>query len=414
MLVVGLNYAPETTGIAPYTSGLAEGLARRGHAVRVLTTHPHYPQWRVQEGYGQWASETTAGGVRVRRLRHFVPDGRRAVARLLSEVSFGLRVVAQRWGRPDVIVMVSPALFANQLVTARARWIERAPSVLWIQDLYGLGVTETGQAGGAAAQFVARVEAVTTAAQTRVVAIHDRFASTIAAMPGVRPESVRVVRNWSHVDETPPFDRPAMRARFGWRPDETVVLHAGNQGVKQGLENVLAAAKLAEERGAPVRFVLLGDGNQRERLEREARGVSTIAFVDPLPGAEFTQAMGAADVLLVNELPGVEGMAVPSKLTSYFASGRPVLAATDAGSTTASEINASGGGMRVEPGDPEALLEGARRLASDLTLATVLGTAGRRYRTEVLGADAAIASFEHVLTEAVRGGGHRAPEAPVP
>ena len=51
VLVLGLNYAPEPTGIAPYTSGLAEGLAARGHQVRVLTGLPHYPQWRVADGY---------------------------------------------------------------------------------------------------------------------------------------------------------------------------------------------------------------------------------------------------------------------------------------------------------------------------------------------------------------------------
>ncbi|MBD0321819.1 MAG: glycosyltransferase WbuB, partial [Aldersonia sp.] len=44
--IVGINYAPETTGIAPYTSGLADGLAARGHRVEVLTGQPHYPQWR--------------------------------------------------------------------------------------------------------------------------------------------------------------------------------------------------------------------------------------------------------------------------------------------------------------------------------------------------------------------------------
>jgi len=43
VVILGINYAPEPTGIAPYTTGLAMGLAERGHDVLVLTGHPHYP-----------------------------------------------------------------------------------------------------------------------------------------------------------------------------------------------------------------------------------------------------------------------------------------------------------------------------------------------------------------------------------
>ena len=41
VLVVGINYSPETTGIAPYTTGLAEHLAARGHRTTVLSGFAH-------------------------------------------------------------------------------------------------------------------------------------------------------------------------------------------------------------------------------------------------------------------------------------------------------------------------------------------------------------------------------------
>ena len=49
VLVVGVNYAPEHSGNAPYTTGLAEHLAARGHDVTVLTAMPHCPAWRVAD-----------------------------------------------------------------------------------------------------------------------------------------------------------------------------------------------------------------------------------------------------------------------------------------------------------------------------------------------------------------------------
>ena len=51
ILIIGVNYAPEPTGNAPYTTALARSLARRGHEVHVLTSYPHYPQWRVPDGW---------------------------------------------------------------------------------------------------------------------------------------------------------------------------------------------------------------------------------------------------------------------------------------------------------------------------------------------------------------------------
>jgi colanic acid biosynthesis glycosyl transferase WcaI len=48
--VVGINYAPETSGIAPYTTEMCEFLASAGAEVTVLTGIPHYPEWRVTHG----------------------------------------------------------------------------------------------------------------------------------------------------------------------------------------------------------------------------------------------------------------------------------------------------------------------------------------------------------------------------
>ena len=190
-----------------------------------------------------------------------------------------------------------------------------------------------------------------------------------------------------------------MRSQLGWAPADIIVLHAGNMGMKQGLENVIEAARLAEERKSKVKFVLMGDGNQRRNLVGRAAGIAgSIQFVDPLPGEEFGRALAAADILLVNELPGVKDMAVPSKLTSYFNAGRPVIAATDAGSVTASEIQASGGGIRVEAANPSELVEAAERLAQDETLAADLGAQGLRFRHDTLSEAAAIGHYDDFIT----------------
>src|SRR4051794_31628415 len=50
VLVIGINYWPEVTGIGPYTTAMAEELVRCGSIVTVLAGVPHYPSWRGESG----------------------------------------------------------------------------------------------------------------------------------------------------------------------------------------------------------------------------------------------------------------------------------------------------------------------------------------------------------------------------
>ncbi|MET7969974.1 glycosyltransferase family 4 protein [Micromonospora sp. NPDC005305] len=345
--ILGGHYAPEPTGNGPYTAGLANGLVARRHDVRVITTHPDYPEWRVTEGSGGWSVSDEVDGVRVQRLAHYVPARPIGGRRLLSELSLGIRFLTARWHRPDVVLLVSPNLIASALAALRARRSRGHATGIWIQNLYSLGITETGQGGRSAATALKALESRTLRSATGVVVIHDRFHSFVTETLGVPTGRVEVIRNWSHVDPPMEVDRAAVRNRRGWDPDVTVILHAGNMGAKQGLENVVEAARLADRQRAPVRFVLLGDGNECARLHSLARNVTSIEFVAPLPDDEFRQTLGSADILLVNERAGMKEMSVPSKLKTYFSTSLPVLAATDEASVTASEIDAAGGGTRV-------------------------------------------------------------------
>ena len=125
--------------------------------------------------------------------------------------------------------------------------------------------------------------------------------------------------------------------------------------------------------------------------------MESLEFVDPLPDEEYTAALAAADVLLVNEKPELREMCVPSKLTSYFATGRPVLAAVDDESSSAGEIESSGAGRVVPSGDPAGLLQAAEELGGDRALASEIGGRGPGYVAEHLAADAAMRRWDDVL-----------------
>ena len=413
ILVIGVNYAPEVTGIAPYTAALASGLAKRGHRVRALTAMPHYPEWRRRPGYEGWHRTEVLDGVRVDRLRHSLPKRPVGVGRLVSEVSFGLRVLTARWGRPDVVVFVSPALFATRIAMLRTRLGRlRGRTVVWVQDLYSRGIVETAgvDPDDPVARIITATESAVLQQATASVVIHEGFVGQAIEL-GARADSLHVVRNWTHLhpgveDRT----REAVRERLGWQDDEVIALHSGNMGVKQALGNLVDAARLADDRDAPVRFVFTGTGSERAGLEEQARrlGVQRIGFLDTIAQHEFPATLGAADVLLLNEAPGLREMAMPSKLTSYFSAGRPVVAATDAASLSAREVASSGAGVRVDPADPVALLDEIERIAGDAALIAELGGNGLRYSSERLDQQVAVSAFERVLRSVVSGGSDEA------
>lgn len=399
ILILGINYAPEPTGNAPYTTGLAEGLAKMGHTVHVVTGYPHYPDWRLKQGYRGWVREEVINGISVKRLRHYIPTTASAFSRMHMEISFGIRLLCTRWHGPDVVLVVSPALFSSALGILRAKLSLRRPAVaIWVQDLYSKGLVETGTGGRLSANLASRVESLILRSADGVAAIHERFKTHMVDTLRVPEERVRVIRNWTHLPALPKTGATDMRMQLGWAPDDIIVLHAGNMGKKQGLENVIQAARVADSRGSAVRFVLMGDGNQRRRLQTTAEGITRISFLDPLPKLDFQRALSAADVLLVNELPGVKDMSVPSKLTSYFNAGVPIVAATDELSVTGHEIDRSGGGVCVPAGDPLALVEAVEALATNRPLALRLVNNALRFCQETLSESAAVATYDGFIS----------------
>lgn len=401
VLVVGINFAPEHTGISPYTTQACEFLAGQGAEVLVLSGVPHYPHWTVPAEYRRRL--TTAeqhGQVAVRRLRHFVPREQTAFKRALYEATFGAHVAVQRlpW-RPDVVLTVVPSLLgaaAGALIAQRTG----ARLVTWVQDLMGPAAAQSGIAGGGkVARVTQAIERRLLRRSDEVVVLNDAFRRYVLGL-GVAPESVIIRPNWTHI-AAPTGQREATRRRLGWTDDEVVVLHSGNMGLKQALENVVEAARLSDG-SRKVRFVLMGDGSQRRDLEDRAQGVAALQFLPPASDAEFSDLLDAADVLLINERASALDMSLPSKLTSYFKVGRPVVAAVNPDGGTASEVRRSGAGIITLPESPSALIDAVIDITDDSAQLARMRAAANSYAAQNLSADAALLALARSVTTSRR------------
>jgi glycosyltransferase involved in cell wall biosynthesis len=302
--------------------------------------------------------------------------------------------------RPDVVLGVVPALGGGVLAGLAARRFSR-PFGLVFQDLTAPAAAQSGIAGGGrAARPVSLAEGWTARGAAAVGVVAEGFRPYLESL-GVDPGRIHRVRNWMHVEE-PKLDRVTIRKRLDLPQDAVVCLHAGNMGYKQGLDNVVECARLAAGADPRLLFVLMGDGNQRPLLVKLAQRyrLQNLRLLPIQPAELLSSVLTAADVLLINQRPSVTNMSLPGKLTSYFASGRPVVAAVASESETAREMLDTETGVVVPPDQPGLLLDAVQELLADPARQDRFGAAGRRYAHTALSAEQALAELEALVEAA--------------
>lgn len=402
LLIAGMNYAPEATGIGPYTTGLAEHLAGRGHEVVVSTTFPHYPHWRWQEPAPPWWRTESLNGVEVRRARVVLPrrpalswrlayDSSLAVAALLSSV---------RTAPPDLVLCVTPPIelaFAGALLARRGR----VPLVLLVKDLpleaaLSVGMMRRGRRYRAGEWLERRAYALA----DRIVVINERFKDSLSRQR-VPSSKVSVIPDWVDLEQIGlrPAD-PDMRRLLGCSDGEFAVVHAGSMGEKQGLGVAVQAARIAGAQ-VPVRLALVGDGTQRRGLEDMVRRgrIENVRLLPLQTPSAFPRLLAAADALLLTQRADVLDSVAPSKLLVYMAAGRPILAAAHPGSVAAGLVAEAGCGVVVRPEAPEALAEAMRELSGDADRRRALGLAGRRFVERRFDKRTVLGRLEELLTD---------------
>lgn len=403
LLIIGLNYAPEPVGIGPYTAGLAEALAGRGHAVSAVVGQPYYPQWRKDPAYAGGWRRTVEHGVTLVRCPHFVPANPGGLKRLLHLSSFALSALlpavrSARRERPGVVLVIAPALFS--VVTG---WLaaKLSGAKLWVhvQDFEAEAALATGLMPGPATKLALWLEA-------RLLRLADRVSTIGPAMvgrlhaKGIAPEKTAELRNWA--DPRFALDPAGAEAlRREWRlGTRRVALYSGNVARKQGIEILTEAARLLASREDLV-FVICGEGPNRAELARLAAGLPNVQLHDLQPAERMGALLGLADLHLLPQIAGAADLVLPSKLTNMLASGRAVVATAMAGTGLAEEVE--GCGVVTPPGDALALAKAIGALLDDPYQRTALGKAAAQRATERWSKAAIIARWEAKLAALLSG-----------
>ncbi len=377
IVYLGINYWPDETGIAPFSTGRCEYLAARGHEVIACTALPYYPQWRVPQPYrGRLACREERNGVTILRSWLYVPRRLNAVRRVAHEASFVASSFANACfrKRPDLLFVTSPPLGLAAGAIALSR-IWRIPYVFHVADLQPDAAIDLGmlQPGGmvkglywlerAAYRKAALVSTLTDTMRQRIIA------------KGISPEKVTLFSDWV---EPQLFLIPPVAVSP--TPHELVVAHFGNMGVKQGLEVVLDAARLTADR-KQIRYLLVGDGAARPTLEAKAAamGLSNLQILPLQPTGRFLELLSSSSLCLVTQQANVADIVFPSKVLTLLAAARPVIASASAASEVARVVVEAGAGRVVPAEDAGQLAVAIIELSRSPARLAAMSTAGRAY-----------------------------------
>ena len=382
ILILAINFAPEQISTGLYTTGLAEAMARKGDRVEVVTAQPYYPAWKVFDGYPRfwWKRAHLASGVNVIHCPHYVPARPSGAKRILHHASFVLTALpVTLWKafrfRPDLVFIPAPALLPAPLALLAAR-LSGAKAWLHIQDFEVKAAFATGLLkeksfiGRMAKQFDAwihrRFDRVSSISEPMLEELHGY---------GIKDEQIFALRNWANLQVVRPMSEGSSpyRAEFGITTPH-VALYSGNIANKQGLDIIPELAREVSDR-KDLTFAICGDGPFLPELKRLSEGLENVRFFPLQPIERLGDLLGLATVHLLPQIAGVEDLVLPSKLTNMLASGRPVLATTNPGSSLARAVE--GCGAISPPGDAPAMARALRTLLDDPALRQSSGEAAR-------------------------------------
>jgi colanic acid biosynthesis glycosyl transferase WcaI len=390
ILVLNQYYRPGVEATANLLADLCESLAA-DFDVTVVTGRLH--------GREDLPSDEMLNGVRVMRTRSTSFDRTKLTHRALNYLTYladslvrGLSI-----DQPQLIMCMTDPPIVGDLGVAMARRF-RAPLLVISEDVFPEIATELGRlTNPALVRVLQGLVGYYLRRADHVVAIGDRMRERLVAK-GADAAQITVIPNWVDTKSLVPGPQDNEWSQAQDLAGKFVVMHSGNVGHAQNLDNlVLATTYLRDLEDLVVPIV--GAGARHTEISELAERIDAdkVWFLPYQPREALPQSLGSARIHYVGLAKGLSGFVVPSRLYGILAAGRPVIVAADGDSETAGIVAETGCGIVLPPDRPD-LLAATIRDAHDgrLDLET-MGARGREYVVREADRSVALARYRSLV-----------------
>jgi colanic acid biosynthesis glycosyl transferase WcaI len=387
ILYVSQYYPPEMGAPAARVAELASHWVQHGHDVTVLTGFPNHPTGKVPSTYRHKLSRVvvkeSSNGVEIVRTWLLPLPNRKAHERILNYSSFWLSAstTGMFLRRPDVVIGSSPQLLVGLAGWWLARWMQ-VPFVFEVRDLWpeSLAAVGVGSDDRLMNRTLSSVSRFLYRKSRQVVVVSPAFVDVLVKRWGVAPDKISVIENGVETDAfRPTVPENGLRGQLG-AEGKFLVCYVGTLGMAHGLQTLLESAARLQTLAPHVRFVLIGEGSEKQSLISLAQSqrLTNIQFVDQQAREKIPAYICSADACLVMlRKSEIFTTVIPTKMLEFMSCGRPVIVAVDGQARQI--VKEAQAGLYVEPENPDHLVRAVLRLSNDSVLREQFGHSGRLY-----------------------------------
>lgn len=221
---------------------------------------------------------------------------------------------------------------------------------------------------------------------TRIVAISESQREELSLKYAITSKNkIAVVQNGFHFAEFSPAQRDQARRHFGFQPDEFVLVWAGRMAPVKDVRLLAEVVRRTHEISSPARFLVVGDGEERQALEELIKGCSNARLLGWQKDMDLIwQAADAAILTSRNE-------GTPTALIEAMAAGLPFVS-TDVGGVRdlaagechplPSEFGLKAGNGYLTSRRADALLYAIQEMLANRSQSRAMGACGRQFVRE--------------------------------
>jgi colanic acid biosynthesis glycosyl transferase WcaI len=381
ILLLTQYFPPEKGAAQVRLWELAQGLQREGHQVTVVTAFPNHPTGVIPPPYrGKFFQKEEMEGLQVLRTWIYPVRRGRFWLRLLNYFSFVFSSLygILRSGKQDLIVVESPPLFIG-FSALIASLVKRAPYIFNVSDLWPESAVELGLVTN---KFLIKMsEGLESFFYRKAKKLSAQTEGIVRGLlrKNVKAEDILFLPNGVDTELFKPRERDLELEEALGLKDKFVILYAGTMGYAHGIETALSAADILREEKEII-FLFVGDGSERPKLEQLARDkqLPNVRFIDfqPLEVIPRYYSLSSINLSTLRRYKLSEGVR-PSKVFPALASGRPLIYVGEG--EGAEIVRESGGGVVLEPENPELLAGTILELKAQPEYCRELGLKGREY-----------------------------------
>jgi len=306
------------------------------------------------------------------------------ISRFISEQNYSRLYLKEIQSySPDVILSSQPTLFIHRKVQRYCR-SNNCKYILWVQDLIGVGLKKIFDKkyfflGKFIGRFFINLEKRVLVKSDELILISDSFLNYLNSYK-IDKSNIHIIRNWASLKEIPLSNKENEWSIKNNCVDSFNFLYAGTLGLKHDSQKIVDLSNFFKDNNR-IKIIVVSEGLGADNLKEIStkHNLDNLICINYVTQSDFPQVLASADVLvgLLTEEAGE--YSVPSKILSYFCSGKPVLLIAPLENLISKIITENKAGIVISPDDTLGFHKAASLLLNDSVLAGEYGSNGREY-----------------------------------